>query len=306
MSIIKNLIHKKLSLTQKQPTALCCFYDGKFDSQLAELGIKLIGCHNSSVYTWSPEIKSSNITLINDNEINNYVYDFVICNDIIKQKDRLINYTRGLHLPGIIINHEPLHETKYHLTKRLQEARVEMISTEFNTIEGIRYGTEELPNIIKDIPILLEGNFQNQDHGLIQMLKTTFPDLVLLGTNPGLSYSVQPTSFTEYRQYFARCKIFINLPTQRNISHQLLWAMSNGALIISLKTPAIEEILNVNNGILCNNPNELKNTIQQCINKETNKNTEAKKINDILPLNDFNTKWQSIINTYIKKVYIYE
>ena len=305
MSIIKNLINKK-TWNNKEPTALCCFYDGRFDSQLAEIGIKLIGCKNHSLYDWSESSKSSNITVITEQEIPNYSYDFVICNDIIQQRDHLLRFTRGLHLPGIVVNHESFRETAYHLKQRLREANAELISTEYQDPNGIPYGTEELSDVEKDIEVLIEGNFQPTDYPVIQSLKSAIPELTLVGHNPGLDFSIEPLSYKQYRKYFARAKTFINLPTQRNIGHQLLWAMSNGALVISLKTPVVEGILNDSNGVLCTHPTQLAGIANDYKGKETSRRNRAKEINKIFPLATFKEKWKPIIDTYTKKVFIYE
>ena len=57
MSLVQNLLRKKQTFEVKKPTALCFFYDGKFDNELAELGINLIGPHELSVYDWDSFLK---------------------------------------------------------------------------------------------------------------------------------------------------------------------------------------------------------------------------------------------------------
>ena len=302
MSIIENLIKKKTDIKNRQPTALCCFYDGKFDSELSKVGINLIGVKDHSVYNWSTQCASQNIRLIKEQEIGNYSYDFVLCNDLVTQREQLLKYTKGLHLPGLVVSHEKFQETPYHLQQRLIEANVELISTEYES-QGIQYGTEEIPNVKKDIPVLIEGNFQPHDHNVLFAIKKEIPNLVLIGYNPDIDFNIEPLFYEEYREYFARCKIFVNLPTQRNISHQLLWAMSNGAVPISLKISHIDNLFNKTSGISVNNVQELIVAIKHNLNNKTNIGERAKKVNSLLPICDFIKQWENTINRYSRKVF---
>ena len=301
MSIIRNLIRKKIQPETKVPTALCCFYDGRFDSELANLGLKLIGCKDHSVYDWPTNAKSPNIQLIEEYQIPDYEYDFIICNDIIKQRPHILKFTRLLHLPGLVINHEPFMETNYHLNKRLQEAKVDIVSTEPHIENAIKHGTTELEGIEKDIPVLLEGNFQQNDYRVLQSLHAAIPDMIVLGHNPGLDFSISPNSYEEYRQYFARCQTFINLPTQGSISHQLLWAMSNGASIVSLQVPILEELLK-DRGIFCRHPSEIPAAVK-IAKTNTKIQNKAKEVNNLFSIQDFRDKWQTVIQDYTRRIY---
>ena len=302
MSTISNLIRKKTAFKNKKPTALCFFYDGRFDSQLADTGLNLVGSIEFSVHHWDINIKSDNVTIIPPQEIIQHTYDFVIFNDLIKQHEHIKNMSQSLHIPSIVLGHEPYTETTYHLKKRLQESRLQYISTEYGVENNIPYGVEELPNITKDIDFLVEGNFEAKDHQLLKMFKQKIPNLTLLGNNPGLDFSITPTSYTDYRQYFARCKTFINLPTQNNISHQLLWAMANGAFVVSLHSPPIAKVINSNNGVLCNGAQHL---IDTAVNHtyDQKKATKAKEIVKQFPIDIFQQKWNNIIEQYCNKVF---
>lgn len=307
MSIIRNLINKKTSLSHRKPTALCFFYDGKFDNELAKLGVQLIGPPDLSVYHWPDSIKTDNIKLIAKEEIQNYTYDFVIFNSLIAQREQILSIPRNLHLPGFVVNHEPNNETQYHINQRLNEAKINLIDTTWNTnSENILYGIEDTKAQNKDIDFLITGNFHQKDYGLLFELKKHIPNLKIMGDCPNFAYSEKPKSYEDYKNTLARCKKFIYLPTQGGVSYDLLWAMAGGACVITLKTNVACDILNANNSIICENISQL---IQCC--RHNNELIYHNKLLDNMKFvkehfshDKFVKKWNQVIKFYTQRVYI--
>ena len=298
MSIIRNIVHKKTITKNAKPKALCFFYDGKFDAELADLGIELIGCKQFSIHDWYCRAKHENITLIQPNEIPNFNYDFVIFNDLTKHRDHILNVPGQLHIPGIIIQHEPNSETKYHLNQRLQEAKLNCISTEYQSPNGIPYGVKQTTVENKDIEILTDLNFDKDNHQLTHTLKQQIPNIKIIGQNSEL-IKEQIDSYKEYREYFNRCKIYLYFPRQRNISYEVLWVLASGGTVITFSSDNLQK-LGSKNIIYCNS---VPNMIQTAIHHKkmaTKENLEEK-----LPYDDFKDNWTKIIQQYNDKVYTY-
>ena len=144
-------------------------------------------------------------------------------------------------------------------------------------------------------------NHPQNDYRVLQSLHAAIPDMIVLGHNPGLDFSISPNSYEEYRQYFARCQTFINLPTQGSISHQLLWAMSNGASIVSLQVPILEELLK-DRGIFCRHPSEIPAAVK-IAKTNTKIQNKAKEVNNLFSIQDFRDKWQTVIQDYTRRIY---
>jgi hypothetical protein len=300
MSIVKNLIRKKTNQTNKRPIAFCCFYDGAFDSQLAETGINLIGCKNMSLHQFADSSLSHNIKLIHESEINNYQYDFIIYNDLVAQEKYIDNFSRMMHVPGLVIDHGNFRETAYHLNMRLSRANVDLVS-----MAEIGYGTEEIKGVKKDIPILLEGNFTEQDYNAIRSIKNLVPELTVIGYNPGLECSTIPQSYMEYRDYFARCETLVYFPSNVGISQKVLWALSNNSMVMTIKTPSIEKIINRDNGIVYNNISEIMQNIKRYKSEKAKHKGNKDEINSQFSLANFESAWRNITEQYVNKVFKY-
>lgn len=309
MSIISNLIRKKTINTK--PRALCFFFDGKFDVELSKF-VELIGPKNLSIYPWSENIKGPNIKLIDEQEIPNYTYDFIIGNDIgVNQQYEghhkyVANYSQHLHIPSIIIQHTKFPATSYHLAKRIQECGAKLYSTEYKKEESIPYGVDSLGKT-KNISILIDGTFRPEDTGILNHLKQNIPELQVVGDNPTIEYNIFPQSYSHYRNTLSSTKILINLNTQHNIPYNVLWAMADGAIIISLKTPAITKLIeNNNNGILCENVDQIIEKSKELINKTNKKiSTNAKKVKEIFDYETFKNRWVNIIEEQTKRIYVH-
>jgi hypothetical protein len=210
-------------------------------------------------------------------------------------------------LPGFVVNHEPNNETQYHINQRLNEAKINLIDTTWNTnSENILYGIEETKAQNKDIDFLITGNFHQKDYGLLFELKKHIPNLKIMGDCPNFPYSEKPKSYEDYKNTLARCKKFIYLPTQGGISYDLLWAMAGGACIISLKTNVVCDIINANNSIICENISQL---IQCCrYNNELIYNNKLldnmKFVTEHFSYDKFVKKWNQVIKFYTQRVYI--
>jgi len=296
---MSNLLRKKTSI--KDATAFCCFYDGIFDSQLAETGLNLIGCQNMSLSAFSDKYISKKITIIEESDILNYDYDFILFNDIIGHEKHIAKFPKMLHLPGLVINHQDFQQTNYHLKQRLLEGNIDIIFT-----KEVKYGTEELAGVEKDIPILIDGSFKEQDHNLLSTIKTIVPELTIIGDNPKLKFSITPKSYEEYRRYFARCRVYINFPKNMGISQQSLWAMSNGAAIISLKTPSLQKLITPKRGVLYDNLNYLINELKNYKQIEKRISTDKDVINEEYSMSKFVNSWRQITEKYRDRVFKYE
>lgn len=299
MSAIQNIIRKKISSKSKEILALCCFYDNIFDGELSDM-VKLVGI-NKYVYPANINIKHKNIEIIKPSDINDYTYDFIIFNDLIKQNNEIIQLTKSLHLPGLVISHEQYNETQYHLKQRLKQANIELIS--MNYLDNQTYGVETV-DIEKKFPVIMDGSFQEKDYGFIRFLKTEIPELMLLGNNPGLDFSISPKTYEEYKYYIQSSKILLHLPLQQNIQYSVLLAMASGSLVITTENPWTQKLFKDGCGVLCKHPREF---VQQYkIPRKDNKEEIMKKVDRDFNINKYRDFWKNTIDKLCKKVYIDE
>lgn len=288
MSIISNLIHKQTSKTT--PSALCFFFDGKFDNELASCGVNLFGYKEFSVYDWSANIAGPNIHLIPEEEIFNLSYDFIIFNSLYHFYDQIKKFPRLFHLPAFVIHHEDFTESPFHIKKRIEEAgNIKVIST-----KNIKYGIEKIENATKNIKFLVSGNFQKNDYHILEKLHSELPGLVIIGENPDLECSINPFNYDQYRRTFAECDTYINLVTQKTLNYEVLWALANNAKVISLKTKHLEP---VKENIL------FGETIEDLI-EIAKENRSTPDINlDQFSMNKFKNYWSNIISEYNERIY---
>jgi len=301
MSIIKNLLYKKIKINRK-PRALCFFFDGKFDSEFAQtLDIELFGNEDLSVYRWDKNLKNKNITIIRKEEIYQYPYDFIIFNSFSVFENHIMNLPKSLHIPSVVFQHEDLAMTNFHLKQKLAQARTELVITKDKL-----YGIENKTDIKKDIDILVAGLFQPADYPLIDKIKKQIPNLLVIGNNPGLSYSVPISDYNSYKELFYRSKIFINLTTQKSVNYEVLWALSGGAKVIGFKLNELKDIEKYISAF--NNIEEIINCAKRELSnidspyqfphlEELLKVFDMKKVKEI---------GSSIVNKYYNEVFKYE
>lgn len=311
MSTISNLINKKISFHNKEASCFSLIYDGRFDSELAKTGLKIYACKKYSqeqehnINNQPYDFVYNNINFIDESEIADHNYDFILCNNIITQFNQAHQLSQILHIPVLVVSHEKYHETHYHLQKRLQELNANIVFTNKNDKykDPIIYGTEKLENVDKDIDIMLDGQFQSKDYHILKFLKQAIPNLTVVGNNKGLSCSYLPANYNEYRNMFARCKVYINLPTQHHINYQTLWAMSNGAYIVSLDGEAIKS-LNAKDIQIFKQPSEIPGIVNNLSYRDLTKLTNNEFVNEEFSLANFRNEWTNKIIEFSQKVYI--
>lgn len=301
MSIIKNIVYKKKYLPGNKPKALCFFFDGKFDNEFAEINdIELYGNEELSVYKWDKNLRNKNIVLFKKEDLEKYSYDFIIFNSINTFEKHILSLPRHLHVPAVIFQHEDHGMTNFHLQEKLKTFKVDFL-------QDVPYAINPpKKDVDKDIDILIAGMFQEQDYKIIDRIKQEIPNLIVIGNNPGLSYSVPMSNYESYKELFYRTKIYINLTTQRSINYEALWALSGNAKVIGFKLKELEKIQQYM--ILCENMESLINSAKREISNLNNStiSNNKEKILKQFSIEDMKKLGNLCIEKYCNKVFKYE
>lgn len=257
MSIINQLIYSSVKQPEKL-NILSFFYDGKFDVELLKTGHNFYGVLDSTMYPW-PGYRNAdypNLKLLpNINDIRNINFDLILFNSRQKH-EQFFPLTKSLHVNGLIVDHDYIPTSSFFIKKHLEQFKLPSISTsdtvknQFKNNTNIFYNIDQnIGEFDKDIDILIVGKFNESHFQWLGQLKQKFPNLKLVGHNPTVPFSETVETYQDYKNLFRRTRIFVNLPMQQNLSHELLWALQSNCAIISTSIPVYSEILNKDNCI---------------------------------------------------------
>ncbi len=245
MSIIKTCLRKSVK-SNEPANILTIVHDLKFDYDLCLTPHIFYGSRHSSQIGCNPITKNKPDNFIElPNEFNlvknDITFDFVLCNSRDRTYDKALQFSNALHIPIIIIdNSQFLGRQKVaasiHINPTLQNDEIysELIEYMVDIPE---------PSTKRDIDVLICNQFMKDEYHIVEKIKSSIKDCVIIGDNVNLSKSAYDE---EYIDYFNRTKIYINLSTYYGISSHLLQAMVSGCAVISNKIPIIENLLGDN------------------------------------------------------------
>lgn len=304
MSIINQLIYSSV----KQPenlNILSFFYDGRFDIELLQTNHNFYGVLDISMYPWPaynnkdyPNLK----LLSNINDVRNINFDLILFNSRQKH-EQFFQLSKALHVNSLIIDHDYIPTSSFFIKKHLEQFKLPSVSTcdivqkQFKNQTNIFYNIEQnIGEFDKDIDILIIGTFNESNFPWLGQLKQKFPNLRLVGHNPGIPFSESVETYKDYKNLFRRTKIFVNLPTQQNIPYELLWALQSKCAIITTYIPAYNDILNKDNSITITEIKEIETQINNLLYNPKKYQELIEHTTDISKYNNnFIQDWNSIL-----------
>lgn len=321
MTIVRNCVRKTVK-KDGPAKILCFFWDGSFDMQLTRTGHEFYGIPTSTALRWDSILPQEdfhqNMTLLPatfSQLKHGFEFDFILCNERIKQYDMVSKFSNALHLPIVIVDHsaplQQLTDSDIHVLKQTRKA-MKFVSCNQHCMDtwGGDVLIKECVNPIepveeRTIDVLLAGKFVEQEYGIIQMATGEFDNVTIMGHNPGLSEEFK--DWDELAEAFASSKIFINLATNMAISRNLRLAMEAGCAIITNKTQTIESVLGKDDALFVKNAEDIPPAIKRLLSntKEREELSEAaKKAAKQFSIEPFVEGWNQLIEEVRSEIYI--
>jgi len=322
MTQIRSLVRK--STKSDNFKAFSLFWDGGFDIDLTSTGLQLCGVQDTAVRGWEPisPSDSSAIQFVSSDFTpygHDLTFDFIICNDRLKQFDVARHLSHKFHLPLIIIDHATpgeLNLTDIAVVNQSREFAISvgchpLISKEWDCDFTIPYGINVVDDIERDRTndVLIHGSF----YQLIEQQQPLIEKIVndtkakLFGHNKKLSKPF--ASWSQCETELLDSKIYVNLSTTHSLPRGLLLAMAHGCAVVTNSIDLTDAILdNRQNCIIIKNIEDITPSVKELLNNpmlRTKLATNARQtILDNFPMDKFVTEWKNLINTFKGTLYL--
>ena len=216
--------------TDKPAKVLCFPYNGHFDMSLLDTGHDFYFVRNAAVNRWPAfkEHDNPNFHVIDESQVYNG-FDVILFHDRQVQKPLIDRYAYELHIPTIIVDHNPLSMNSY-LAKSLYQ------SQPFTSVQCYQSDEDNLKILYvmnpqdyedeptKDIDVLFTNTPVPAKVGVVHQVLNQYP-MKFVGNPLQEVPNLQPEqmeTYQEYKKLFARAKIFIHLTSHAGIYYELI------------------------------------------------------------------------------------
>ena len=311
-SPINNIARSAIS--DKSLNVLCFLYSDWFNTELCnalpdhQFYAPINDANKPATWNFNLYKQPSNLTFIPNFQTSNVQckvdFDIIICNDRSSQYQISKQLSDALHINIVIIEHladleyiditsmiPSLKQTKHDTNVFLEDGISDKLSI---TGDTIRYS---IPNIFqkdKEKQIFLPCQHKH----LVEVLQKE--------SNIPIKCE-EYSDIEEYYKALQNSTFYFNAEAETAIiQYEVLLAMSAGCVVLTVNSPIIAKIItNMENGIIVNNTEELKQIINQLSNADIKKISlnANKTIKDKFNPNEFKTKWENTLSKTTKKVY---
>jgi len=317
MNTISSILRRAIK-NDKPANVLTFFYNGRFDIELAKTGHQFYGILNLSCYDWPAikKIQADNLHYILPEHVHDIDYDLILINHRTQNQDTIRQICTGLQVPTLMIDHDYNIENAYTIFTKRQSTPFTSISTldviakQMGSNYTIPYGIQKLEPKEKDIDVLVTGSFLKEDYHVLNNIAQKFKNCRIVGKNPGFEKSEHIDSYEEYLDLFARSKIYVNLATQFNIPHDLLWAYGSGCAVVTTTTVVTQEFLK--HGVNCLTEGSfegINGMIDTLLKDDKQRQSLVSNSSELLTQFDYNKflqSWTDIINDYRYRPFTHE
>lgn len=251
---IDHVIHAAIRKPATEVNALYLPYDGWFEWIFQNSGVRCYSSAEATAYDWLCGEYPPNINLLPKgmNYIPNRVdLDVVICNHRKDQVIKAANVADAYHLPLILIEHELPFETsksnlRQYVNSRMPKRVVHVVTDQLvneewglhNTdreVVHIPYGLVGFGSEVRDIEVLVFGDYTINDYSLLELMLASHPKSVGFGNNPGTG--TQPfKKFKEVQKALGRSKVCLTAHSSMRPPFGMFLAMAAGCAVITNKT----------------------------------------------------------------------
>lgn len=258
--LVRNLINKSIT-NDKQPQALCFFYDGLFDKYLLDnCDIKLYGHIGGSKNPWTTKEKHKNLEFVPQNFpdlLHSIDLDFVLSNDRTGPYYEIAKrYSDVYHLPLLTIEHSEPPRPDVGFLQQFINKKETTLYVDKNIMSS--WGVQPNPKHIlaesinwykntdqeKDIDLLICGKFKPEDYNLIYSIINPIDCNKML-------IPQDRVDIEEIEDYFLRSKLYLHLATTNDYPHNIHRAMWNKCTVISSRNNICHKIVTPDIGKTC-------------------------------------------------------
>lgn len=242
----KSLVEKSYE-SDAPANILTIFYDGLFDSIIAQTGHNFYGHLYSSCYNWEymKAFKPQNIHLLSKKELYQQHYDLILINNRFRNHESIEKFRNYFNIPVVTIDHENVSDPNYnkYISAKMVYNTLSISTSEETAkshISDIVIEPEfKFNKVDKDIDIILVGDFDSGDQNKIERILNVSDNSVLI-SNLSTKYSREPKSYEEFQSLIARSKIYVHLSTKLNLCYSSINAVYNNCILISTRNPHLE------------------------------------------------------------------
>lgn len=320
---IDQVIHSAIRHDYEDINILYLGYNGWFESIFSFPNIMCYMMKGTLAYKWNGTLPITYTILSEEQRFvpNRVNIDLVICNSRRSQIHSAAEIANTYHLPLVIIEHElpSIDSTKklrQYVNSRLPKCTHvithPIIQKEWYLDEHdkdmviIPYGFKPIPNNMRTNNVLVVGDYNKEDYGLLNTMISCYPGTIGIGYNDNLT--IPYTDLKDIIDAMSKSRICITAMPEGCPPLLALLAMAAGCVVITNQTQWTESIIiNSVNGFIFENAGDIKPIVRMLL-------TDIQKLNQIsfvaqqatnanYNYDMFSLQWNNLIQTLITKVY---
>lgn len=320
---IDHVIHSELRKPGEEFKLLYYPYNGIYEWLYHSDMIKCYGNMEDIIYEWKTGSFPSSINHLKYGLYNvpqRLDFDAVVCNHRYEQVFKAQQISEYYHLPLIIIEHElPAKESKENIRKyvnsRMPKKAIHVITDPLvakewcleKEYEYIPYGFKPQKSLLRTNDIIVIGDYNVEDFGLLNGMMSCHPKIKGYGFNQGITQEYK--SFEDLTNILCQSRIVILGNGSVRSPLLTMLAMSCGAMVMTNRTRWTENIItHQENGILFESIKELRGFSKKYMSDEDEVAKIAlagqSMILEKYPYTKSLSMWQELLQKVSKEVYI--
>lgn len=299
-------------------------YNGFFEQMLGECKHRFFTCTTNAVSEWKSHFPlPQNFVSIPDSisKIPSYVdIDLVVCNNKNTQIKAASMVSDNLHLPLLIIDHEPPSDNAKDIILRQIENTLpdatrivtsdKVINERWQVKDSIEvpyYFPIEHQDQDRTEELVIAGDFILGDYYLLQQFLDMYHSVKIYGDNQGLPENIDYVDVNELTHKLLNTQVFLSVNPPGQPPLHMLHAMSCGCAVVANKTSWTESIItDGDNGILVDF-DDVKSALKSIMGKKDKIRELGKKaqetIQDKYNAADHVDRWNQILFDAAEKIY---
>jgi glycosyltransferase involved in cell wall biosynthesis len=318
---VDHVIHSAIRKPEDSINVLYMGYDGWFESLFSLSAVMCYMSQDGLCYEWGGVLPNTYTVLPKGMAYipNRIDIDMIICNSRQEQTFKAAEVADAYHIPLVLIEHELPGSTsspklRKYVNSRLPERCYHVVPDQMVADEWylekdthvIPYGLPYAPANIRKHNVLVAGDYNHDDYGLLNALINCNPDTATIGNNPGLTQPYK--NLSDVVEAMSECYICITALSETKSPIVPMLAMSTGAVVICNRTKWTEHIIeDGKNGFLFDSVSDVKKIVRKLVNDkdliEEIGTAAQRKIVSQHPYQTFNDNWIKLIHELSTRTY---
>ena len=307
-SPIDNLVRSASS--SKSLNILVYVFDGYFEYCLAQAFPQhhFYCLKNTAKIKWNTNVwQPSNNLHLSVEPPSHIVFDCILSNDFTSHYKSAYTASQMFHIPLILMEHIPTDKPPNTIKTKHHYISHELVDVSSEGLPIFPYGVGKLNNTLDKSGVVVISDFTPRDIMVVQdMIRQSSLPIKIFGNNPGLSKPID--NLYMYKKTLEEGLIYLHLTSDVNIPVSVLHAMSAGCIVISTKTPLLENVITKDRGFLVNSGPDMLSIISKVKNNpdkyvSCGKNAQNY-TQDNFNMKTFTENWSGVFNKIEKEVVI--